>query len=67
MVKYHGDGDATDELVVWEFEETKAALAAEREEGASSWMHIWRTPSDRRRVALAAGSIAIGQWNGWVL
>lgn len=54
FVEYHGNGDREDELVRFEFEEVKAALALEKEAKSAKWRNIVRDKSSLHRLALAA-------------
>ena len=54
LVKYHGNGDPTDELVQFEFLEMKTAIKLEREAQAGKWSVIVRNPGSRYRLGLAA-------------
>jgi MFS family permease len=54
LAKYHGNGDANDPLVVFEFEEIKEALEAERIAKAEKWRTILRGRANRHRLGLAA-------------
>lgn len=54
MATYHGNGDASDPLVVFEFQEMKDAIEAERIAKAEKWSTILRSPSNRHRLGLAA-------------
>lgn len=54
FVEYHGNGDRNDELVRFEFEEVKAALAAEKEAKSAKWSNIIRDKPSLHRLALAA-------------
>jgi SP family sugar:H+ symporter-like MFS transporter len=46
LVEYHGNGDRTDKLVLFEFEEMKNAIAKEREAKAEKWSVILRSPNN---------------------
>lgn len=54
LVKYHGNGDPTDELVQFEFLEMKTAIKLEREAESTKWKTIIRNPGSRYRLGLAA-------------
>jgi MFS family permease len=54
LVEYHGNGDANDELVLFEYEEIKETLRAEQEAKAEKWSTILKTPGGRKRLGLAA-------------
>lgn len=54
FVDYHGNGDREDPLVLFEFEEVKAALALEKEAKSAKWRNIVKDKSSLHRLALAA-------------
>jgi len=54
LAKYHGNGDASDSLVVFEFEEIKQTLETERIAKAEKWSTILRGRANRHRLGLAA-------------
>jgi hypothetical protein len=54
FITYHGNGDATDELVLFEFEEMKKALRAETELKADKWRTIIKSKGSLHRMGLAA-------------
>ena len=54
LVDYHANGDSTDPLVLFEFEEMKEAITKEREAKAEQWSEILKYPANRHRLGLAA-------------
>ncbi|GJN90011.1 hypothetical protein Rhopal_003006-T1 [Rhodotorula paludigena] len=71
LVKYHGDGNPNDELVLFEFEEMKETLRKERELNQTSWGEIFGRPGNRHRIYIVllivccqnlAGTAIIGQY-----
>ena len=54
FVKYHGNGNPDDELVVFEFLEMKSAIQQEQAAKAEAWSQIIKIPSNRHRLGLAA-------------
>ncbi|KDE07273.1 hypothetical protein MVLG_02493 [Microbotryum lychnidis-dioicae p1A1 Lamole] len=53
LVAYHGNGDAHDALVLFEFEEMKKAIRAERAKGRTgSWLQLFATRRNRHRTAI---------------
>ncbi len=54
MVDYHGNGDPTDELVLFEFEEMRTAIRLEQEAKSERWSTILRDRASRHRLGLAA-------------
>jgi len=54
LVEYHGNGDANDELVHFEFAEMKSAIIMERQAKAEKWRNILSSPAGRHRLGLAA-------------
>ncbi|KIO22815.1 hypothetical protein M407DRAFT_27690 [Tulasnella calospora MUT 4182] len=62
--KYHGNGDVNHPLVDYEFHEIKEAIEVEEELGHVSWLALFQTPGNRRRMRII---IALGffcQWSG---
>lgn len=64
LVEYHGNGDRTDKLVLFEFEEMKNAIAKEREAKAEQWSVILRSPNNRKRLGLASLMIFMTNLSG---
>ncbi|GAA5820909.1 hypothetical protein JCM11251_001872 [Rhodosporidiobolus azoricus] len=71
LVKYHGEGDANDELVLFEFEEMKDALRKEKELKQDTWREIFGKKGNRHRLAIVllivicqnlSGTAIIGQY-----
>ncbi|GAA6006842.1 uncharacterized protein JCM10292_005470 [Rhodotorula paludigena] len=71
LVKYHGDGNPNDELVLFEFEEMKETLQKERELNQTSWAEIFGRPGNRHRIYIVllivccqnlSGTAIIGQY-----
>ncbi|KAK4700918.1 cell division control protein 7, partial [Phenoliferia sp. Uapishka_3] len=52
LVKYHGNGDPQDELVLFEFEEMKQALRIEREYKQDTWGQLFATKGNRHRISI---------------
>lgn len=53
FVKYHGNGNAQDALVQFEFAEVSEAIRREKEAKAEKWSTILRSPPNRHRIGLA--------------
>ncbi|KAL7425258.1 hypothetical protein Q5752_000946 [Cryptotrichosporon argae] len=64
FIDYHGNGDPTDPLVLFEFEEVKAAIRAEQQAKAERWSTILRSPANRHRLGLAALMIFLTNLSG---
>lgn len=64
LVKYHGNGDPTDPLVLFEFEEMKDAIEAERLAKAEKWSVILRSAANRHRLGLALLMTFLTQMSG---
>lgn len=64
LVDYHGNGDPTDQLVLFEFEEMKEAIEKEREAKAEKWSTILKGRANRHRLGLAALCIFMLSWSG---
>ncbi|KAM0755410.1 putative hexose transport-related protein [Meredithblackwellia eburnea MCA 4105] len=54
LVKYHGNGNPNDELVLFEFEEMRGTIKMELEAKGTKWTEIMTVPSNRHRLGLAA-------------
>ena len=54
LVRYHGNGDSEDPLVLFEFAEMKEAIRKEKEAKSESWSVILRGRANRHRLGLAA-------------
>ncbi|GAA5940153.1 hypothetical protein JCM1841_005965 [Sporobolomyces salmonicolor] len=52
LVKYHGDGNPNDELVLLEFDEMKEALRKEKEVQQNTWREIFGKKANRHRLAI---------------
>lgn len=65
LAYYHADGDETDPLVVYEFEEIKAGLDFESTVTRSvSWLSFLKTPGNRKRVRIIIALAWFSQWSG---
>ncbi|KAI5475619.1 hypothetical protein MNV49_001129 [Pseudohyphozyma bogoriensis] len=64
LVTYHGDGDAKDEMVLFEYAEMQEALQAEKEARASRYSQMFATPANRKRMGLVALIAFMQQLNG---
>lgn len=64
LVEYHGNGNREDPLVLFEFEEMKEAIDAERIAKAEKWSVILRGKANRRRLLLAALMTHLTQMSG---
>lgn len=53
LVKYHGNGDKEDPLVLFEFEEIKAAIRDEENIKDTSWRQLLKSHGNRHRFGLA--------------
>jgi len=65
--KYHGDGDIYHPLVDHEFNEIKEAIALEEELGNVTWLSLFATAGNRRRMRIVIGLGLFSQWSGNVL
>jgi hypothetical protein len=64
LAKYHANGKEDDPLVMLEYTEICSALEAEGEEHKSSWMDLFRTKGNRRRVTMAVLMACGTNWTG---
>lgn len=53
LVKYHGNGDSSDELVRFEFEEMREAISREKAAKGERWSTILKQAANRKRLGLA--------------
>jgi SP family sugar:H+ symporter-like MFS transporter len=54
LVKYHGNGDREDPLVLFEFDEIKEAIKLEREARGTKWSTLLKSKGNIHRLGLAA-------------
>jgi sugar porter (SP) family MFS transporter len=66
LVKYHGEGDATDPLVVAEYQEIITALDKESEikETIASFLHSMKSPGNRKRLIIMTWAAICSQMSG---
>ena len=65
LTKWHCNGDSSDPLVAFEYEEIQEALRIEREaKESSSYLQLFRTPGNRRRMRLIIPFAIFSQWSG---
>lgn len=64
LARFHADGDASHPLVSFEYNEIKEALALESEAARVSWLDLFRTPGNRRRMRIIIGIGVFSQWSG---
>jgi hypothetical protein len=63
LVKYHANGNPSDEFVKFEYAEIEGVIA---EETAikTTWSTLWKTPGNRRRVLILIMLGYFSQWSG---
>lgn len=64
LARFHGNGNADDPLVAFEFEEMKETIETERIAKAEKWSTILRGRSNRHRLGLAALMTFLTQMSG---
>jgi sugar porter (SP) family MFS transporter len=64
LIKYHGSGDADDELVAAEYREITETLHAEKEIKASGLKLFINSPANRQRLLILCTLAVAGQWSG---
>ncbi|KAI9371061.1 general substrate transporter [Aspergillus egyptiacus] len=64
LVKYHAEGDETDEFVQLEYAEIKAAIALDKQVGHTNWADFLRSKGNRKRIALITALGLFSQWSG---
>lgn len=67
LAKYHSNGNLHSALVIHEMEEIHILLEAEaaaKKSGQNSWSVLYRSPANRKRIALVATIALLTLWNG---
>ena len=65
LAYYHADGDETDPLVLYEFEEIKTAIAMDKEASKNvGWKALVATRGNRKRMLLIVSIAWFSQWSG---
>ncbi|KAF4769426.1 hypothetical protein N7455_008500 [Penicillium solitum] len=67
LAKYHSNGNLHSALVIHEMEEIHILLEAEtaaQKSGQNSWSVLYRSPANRKRIALVATIALLTLWNG---
>ncbi|KAL0942047.1 uncharacterized protein CTRU02_204810 [Colletotrichum truncatum] len=65
LATYHGNGDKTNETVVFEFEEMKQTLALEfKNKKSSSYLDFAKTAGNRYRVVILISLAMVSQYSG---
>ncbi|KAF9012535.1 general substrate transporter [Cyathus striatus] len=65
LAYYHANGDETDPLVEYEYREIKTAIALDSEvANQTSWLDLFKTPGNRRRVRIIIAIAFFSQWSG---
>lgn len=65
LAYYHADGDESDALVRYEFEEIKSAIEFDRTVAANvSWKSLFTTPGNRKRLRIIIAIAFFSQWSG---
>ena len=62
--QYHAAGDRTDRFVVSEFHEIQETIRLEKENSRNGWDVFFRTPGNRKRLALVALTAFFSQCSG---
>ncbi|KAI0973189.1 sugar transporter [Xylaria arbuscula] len=64
FVKHHAGGESTHPLVDYEMRSITDHIESEVEIAGMGWPALWKTPADRRRLALVGFTVLISQWSG---
>lgn len=64
IARHHAGGDISHPLVAFEYNEIKEALALESQAARVSWLDLFRTPGNRRRMRIIIGIGVFSQWSG---
>ncbi|PCH35297.1 hexose transporter [Wolfiporia cocos MD-104 SS10] len=65
LAYYHADGDENDPLVLYEFQEIKAAIELDRQSANDiGWRSLLATPGNRKRMIIIVAIAWFSQWSG---
>ncbi|KAJ5533020.1 hypothetical protein N7494_009572 [Penicillium frequentans] len=67
LAKYHSNGDSYSELIIREIEEIQMTLETQNSitsSGHNTWSSLYRSPANRKRIALVATVALLTIWNG---
>ncbi|KZW02871.1 general substrate transporter [Exidia glandulosa HHB12029] len=64
LAKYHAAGDETHPLIAYEMREITDAIALEAEMAKVSWLDLFRTPGNRRRMRVIIAIALFSQLSG---
>ncbi|TBU24694.1 general substrate transporter [Dichomitus squalens] len=65
LAYYHADGNKNDPLIVYEYEEIKAAIDFDRRVAANvGYKSLFSTPGNRRRMRIIIALAFFSQWSG---
>lgn len=64
LAKYHANGDESDALVQWEYQEICSAIAKEREMKKTSYLDFFRTKGNRKRLFVLCTLSVATNWAG---
>lgn len=64
LARYHTGGDESHPLIAYEMREIKDALEIEAEQARMSWLDLFRTPGNRRRMRVIMAIAAFSQLSG---
>lgn len=64
LAQYHANGSMDDELVLYEIEEIKNALAIESRYSEIGWSVLWNTSANRKKMALTISVFVMCLWCG---
>ncbi|KAG9074943.1 hypothetical protein FS749_013453 [Ceratobasidium sp. UAMH 11750] len=64
LKKWHAGGEENNGLVHFEYHEVKRAIASEAERDRSTWVDLFRTPGNRRRMRIIIAVALFSQLSG---
>ncbi|TKA34099.1 hypothetical protein B0A50_00079 [Salinomyces thailandicus] len=64
LAKHHANGATDDELVTWEMNEIRGALAAEAAHMELGWSILWKTRANIKRIGCVIGVNVLCLWCG---
>ncbi|KAJ5660916.1 uncharacterized protein N7484_000288 [Penicillium longicatenatum] len=64
LVKYYAGGDESNPIVEYEYREISSHIEAEQAAARMGCSSLWKTPADRKRLAITAFTAFVTQWAG---
>ncbi|KAJ5667422.1 hypothetical protein N7507_003286 [Penicillium longicatenatum] len=67
LVKYYAGGDESNPIVEYEYREISSHIETEQAAAGMGWSSLWKTPADRKRLAITAFTAFVAQWAGIII